>query len=59
MGSETDKIIKELFKSLLQRYWEGLGESMKGSEFALNGVDLLSYKLHKISLNKGEFVNHI
>ena len=33
VGSETDEIIKELFKSLLQRYQEGLEESMKGSEF--------------------------
>ena len=31
MGNETDEIIKELFKSLLQRYEEGLGEPMKGS----------------------------
>ena len=29
MGSETDEIIKELFKSLSQRYQEGLEESMK------------------------------
>ena len=28
MGSETDEIIKELFKSLLQRYQEGLEESV-------------------------------
>ena len=28
MGSETDAIIKELFESLLQRYQEGLEESM-------------------------------
>ena len=33
MGNETDEIIKELFESLLQRYQEGLEESMKGSEF--------------------------
>ena len=26
MGSETDEIIKELFKSILQRYQEGLEE---------------------------------
>ena len=32
-GSETDGIIEELFESLLQRYQEGLEESMKGSEF--------------------------
>ena len=29
MGSETDEIIKELFKSLSQRYQEGLEESMR------------------------------
>ena len=33
MGSETDEIIGELFKSFLQRYREGLEESMIGSEF--------------------------
>ena len=33
MGSETDEIIEESFKSLFQRYQDGLEESMKGSEF--------------------------
>ena len=32
MSSETDEIIKEHFKPLLQRYQEGLEQSMKGSE---------------------------
>ena len=31
MGSETDEIIKELLKSLLQRYQEGLEESVTKS----------------------------
>ena len=31
MGYETDDIIKELCESLLERYQEGLEESMKGS----------------------------
>ena len=48
MGSETDETIKGLFKSLLQRYQEGLEQSMKGSEFVFNSVDLLEYKLNKI-----------
>ena len=30
MGHEANKIIKELFKSLLKRYQEGLEESMEG-----------------------------
>ena len=52
-GSEIDEIIKELFESLWQRYQEGLEESMKGSEFIFDSVDLLCYKLNKISLNRG------
>ena len=44
--------IKELFESLLQRYQEGLEESMKGSEFVFESVDLLEYKLNKTDLNR-------
>ena len=53
MGSETDEIIKELFKLFLQRYQEGLEKSMKGSEFIFDSVDALYYDLHKISLSRG------
>ena len=57
-GSETDEIIEGLFKSLLQRYQEGLEESMKGSEFVFDRVNSLYYKLHKISLNKrGSYID--
>ena len=52
MGNETDEIIEEFFKSLLDRYQEGLEESMGGIEFAFGSFDLLYYKLHKISLNR-------
>ena len=52
-GSETDEIIEGLFKSLLQRYQEGLEESMRGSEFIFNCVDVLYYNLNKISLSRG------
>ena len=41
MGSETDDIIDELFESLLQKYQEGLEESMRRSEFVFYSVDLL------------------
>ena len=53
VGSETDEIIEEHFKSLLQRYQEGLEESIKGSEFVFDSLNSSYYKLHKISLNKG------
>ena len=52
IGNETNEIIKELFNSFLQRYQEGLEESMKGSAFIFDSVDILYYNLNKISLNR-------
>ena len=52
IGSETDDIIEELFKLLLQKYQEGLEESIKGGEFIFDSVDLLNSNLQKISLNR-------
>ena len=53
---ETVEIIRELFESFLQKYKKDLEEKMKRSEFALDSVDLLCYKLHKISLNTSGLV---
>ena len=53
MGNETDEIIKELFKSLLQKYQEVLEESRKESEFVFDSVDLLCYHLQKVILKRG------
>ena len=52
-GSDTDEIIKELFKSFLKRYQENLQEKMKGSDFAFDGVNYLYYNLNKISISSG------
>ena len=52
-GSDTDEIIKELFKSLLQRYQESLQEKMRGSDFAFDGVNFLYYDFNKISISRG------
>ena len=52
-GSGTDEIIKELFKSLSQRYQENLQEKMRGSDFAFDGVNFLYYDFNKISINRG------
>ena len=54
VGSETDEIIGELFKSLLQRCQEGLEKSMKGSEVIFDSVNLLLYHLQKTSLKRTE-----
>ena len=53
MDNETDDVIKELLKSLLQGYQERLEEKMRGSEFIFYSVDLLHYQLQKISLRRG------
>ena len=53
IGIETDNIIDEFFKSLLQKYQASSEKSQKGSDFFYDRVDLLYYHLHKISLKKG------
>ena len=53
MGSETDDIIDELFKSFLKGYQKNLEEKMKDSKFVFESIDLLYYHPHKISLKRG------
>ena len=53
IGSDTNEVIKELFKSFLQRYQESLQEKMRGSEFEFDGIHLLYYDFNKMSLNRG------
>ena len=53
ISSETDKIIEQLSKSFLQRYQEGLEESMRGSEFVFDAGDALYYNPNEISLSRG------
>ena len=52
-GSNTDEVIKTLFKSILQKYQENLQEKMKGSDFAFDGINYLYYDLNKITISKG------
>ena len=58
MGSETDEIIEDLFESFLQKYQEGLEESMRGSEFAYDSVDTWYYNLNEVSLSRsGSYID--
>ena len=52
IGSDTNEVIKELFKSFLQRYQKGLQEKMRSSEFEFD-IHFLYYDFNKTSLNKG------
>ena len=57
MGNEVDEIIKNLFESLLQNYQKSLEESMRGSEFVHDSIDLL-YCLQKIDLKRrGSYID--
>ena len=53
IGSETDEIIEDLLESFLQKYQEGLEESMRGSEFVYDSSDALNNDLNKVSLSRG------
>ena len=53
INNEVNEVKKELFDSLKNRYQNNL-ESMKGSEFVFDYVQLLYYKCHKINHNHGE-----
>ena len=53
MGNETDKIIKDLFESLFQKYQEVSEESIRRvSNFVFDSGDLLYYHLQKTSLKR-------
>ena len=39
-GFDTNEIVKKLFNSLLQRCQKGLEESMRGSDFVFDYVEL-------------------
>ena len=53
MGNETVEIVEKLFESPLQNYQKDLEESMRGSEFVCDSIDLLYYHLQKIRLKRG------
>ena len=52
INDEADKVIEELFDSLKNRN-QNILESMKGSEFVFDYVQLLYYECHKINPNRG------
>ena len=53
INDEADEVKIKLFNSLKNRYQNNL-ESMKGSEFVFDYVQLLYYKCHKINPSRGE-----
>ena len=51
-GADTYDIIREIFKSFLHNYQQKL-KIIKRSDFVFESVDILDYKLHRLSLKRG------
>ena len=51
-GSDTDNIIREIFRSFLRNYQKEL-KINKGSNFVFESVDLMDYILHRLRLRRG------
>ena len=52
ISGDADQVIKKLFDLLKNRYQKNL-QSMRGSEFVFDYVQLLHCKCHKMNLNHG------
>ena len=50
---DSDDIIEQLFRLLVQKYEENVQNKMRGSDFEFDGVNFLYYDFNKISLNRG------
>ena len=53
INDEADEVIREIFRSLKNRYQKNL-KSMKDSDFVFDYVHLLHYKCHEINPNHTE-----
>ena len=57
-GNETDNIIKELFEYFLGNY-QKVEQRIRGSDFVFEGVEIMDYKLHKVSLKRrGSYIEY-
>ena len=52
-GSDTDNIIKEFFESSDDNYQKQEQIMRLGSGFNFDSLELMDYKLHKVSLKRG------
>ena len=50
-GKNTNDIVIEILDSFLYKYQKEL-KNIKGSNFVLESVDLLDYKLHRVRLKR-------
>ena len=53
LGNETNDIVKRIIKTFLNNYQKEEMILRNGSNFVFESVDLLSYRIHKTSLKRG------
>ena len=53
LGNETNDIVKRIINSFLNNYQKEEMILRNGSNFVFESVDLLSYRIHKTSLKRG------
>ena len=49
----VDKVVQELFQSLISKYENDLEKSIKGSGFIFDCIHVLNCKCHKVNLKLG------
>ena len=55
---DTNKIIKALFESFLQRFEENLQEKMRGSDFEFDVINFFNYNFNKTSIyRRGSYID--
>ena len=52
--NDANKVVDELFESLHSRYQENL-ETLSGSEFIFDSVQMIYYKCHKVNFRCGSW----
>ena len=51
--NDADKVFDELFESLHSRYQGNLKNTLEGSQFIFDSVQLMYYKFHKANFRRG------
>ena len=51
---DVSDVVNKLFESLLSRYRDNLGASIRGSDFVFDSVHLMHFKCHRVTFERGE-----
>ena len=56
--NNANEAVVELFKSIISRYQNSLGKSMKWSDFIFDSIQLMYYECHKVNFRQdGSYID--